>query len=117
MAYRAYLKEHQISYITAGSDQLDGRLAMEKLQELFHIQKVVICGGGVINWSMIQMGTVDELSLLLTPAAEGNPASARVFERSSLLQENKPVEFVLKQANCAADGIVHLIYQIPHRQN
>ena len=72
-AYRAYLRKQGVSYILAGSDMLDSKLAAEKLYRLFGIGTLLICGGGTINWTFLQQGAVDELSLLLAPAADGNP--------------------------------------------
>ena len=49
---------------------------MKKLYELFHIEKVLICGGGVVNWSFLQAGMVDELSLFLAPVTDGSSGTA-----------------------------------------
>ena len=53
LSYRAYLRAHGVSYIIAGEKELDGRAAMEKLYELFHIEKLLICGGGVVNYTFL----------------------------------------------------------------
>ena len=37
--YKAYLREKGVSYVIAGSKELDCRIAMEKLYSLFHIKK------------------------------------------------------------------------------
>lgn len=52
-SYKAYLRKRGVSYILAGRDSLDCRLAAEKLYKLFHIKKLLICGGGVVNWSFV----------------------------------------------------------------
>lgn len=39
--YKAYLKKRGVSYIIAGEDKLDCRAAMEKLYQLFHIEKLL----------------------------------------------------------------------------
>ena len=43
-AYKAYLRKTGVSYIIAGEKRLDCEMAMKKLHELFHMEKVVICG-------------------------------------------------------------------------
>lgn len=73
--YRAYLRKQGVSYIIAGRDSLDCQLAAKKLKELFGIDKMLICGGGMVNWSFISQGVVDELSLLLSPVADGDPGT------------------------------------------
>ena len=50
-AYKAFLRKLQISYIIAGEDRLDYRVLMEKLYRLFHIETLMLGGGGVLNWS------------------------------------------------------------------
>lgn len=57
-----------MSYIIAGKDTLDCQLAAQKLYEYFGIEMMLICGGGIINWTFLQQDVVDELSLLLAPA-------------------------------------------------
>ncbi len=97
LAYRAYLREKGVSYILAGDTVLDCQIAAEKLYQLFGIKTALICGGGKINWTFLQQGMIDELSLLLAPIAEGNPDSASVFEWFSESAISVPVEFQLDE--------------------
>ena len=76
---------------------LDSKIAVEKLYRLFGIDTLLICGGGTINWTFLQQGAVDELSLLIAPAADGNPDSVTVFEKSALLPPGSPAVFQLKR--------------------
>lgn len=71
VSYLAYLRQREVSYILAGENELDCRMAMEKLYDLFHIKKLLICGGGLVNWSFLQAGMIDELSLVLAPVSDG----------------------------------------------
>lgn len=111
-AYRAYLRQHGVSYILAGSKLLDSKLAVEKLYQLFEIDTLLICGGGTINWTFLQQGVVDELSLLLAPAADGNPDSVTVFEKSPLLPPGSPATFRLKNIERLKDDGVRLVYTV-----
>lgn len=55
---------------------------------------------GEIGWesgTFLQQEVVDELSLLLAPAADGNPDSVTVFEKMDVLPDCESVEFKLKQ--------------------
>lgn len=47
-------------------------MVMEKLYQLFHIEKLLICGGGTADWTFLQAGMVDELSLVLSPVTDGS---------------------------------------------
>lgn len=45
--YKAYLRKKGVSYIIAGEKRLDCETAMKKLYERFHIETLLICGGGI----------------------------------------------------------------------
>lgn len=40
-------------------------LAMEKLYDLFDIHTLMLGGGGILNWSFIQAGMCDEISVVI----------------------------------------------------
>ena len=111
-AYRAYLRGRGVSYILAGSEMLDSKIAVEKLYRLFGIDTLLICGGGTINWTFLQQGAVDELSLLIAPAADGNPDSVTVFEKSALLPPSSPAVFQLKNIERLKGEGVRLVYTV-----
>lgn len=110
LSYRAYLRERGVSYILAGKTALDCEIAMEKLHRLFHIEKLLICGGGVADWTFLQAGMVDELSLVLSPVTDGSSGNASVFARISDLSTGEPVEFDLKSVKQVGSGGLHLNY-------
>lgn len=112
VAYRAYLRKKGVSYIIAGDTSLDCKVATEKLKRLFMIDTILICGGGTVNWTFIQQGVVDELSLILAPAADGDPSTPTVFEKSELLATTTPVEFQLKNVEQLKDSGVRLTYVV-----
>lgn len=112
LMYRAYLRDRGVSYIIAGSNSLDCRVAAERLKRLFRIDTVLICGGGTVNWTFIQQGVVDELSLLLAPVADGDSETPTVFERSEFLTSTVPVEFTLKNVEQLKDSGVRLTYLV-----
>ena len=60
------------------------------------------------DWSFLEQGTVDELSLVLAPAADGK-RSAAVFEAFRETDCGKAVQFRLKEAKVLEDNTVHLI--------
>lgn len=63
-AYKHFLREKNISYLIVGQDQIDFRLLFTKLKQEFGIETLMLGGGGVLNWSLIQQGLVDEVSIL-----------------------------------------------------
>lgn len=63
-----------------------------------------------MNWSFLQAGVIDELSLLLAPVTDGSRGSASLFTQIDSLNEGSPVEFTLKGVEKAGDSGVHLTY-------
>lgn len=114
--YRAYLRARKVSYILAGEDRLDCKLAEEKLYALFGIRTLLICGGGGVNWSFLSAGAVDELSLLLAPAADGKPGIPSVFEQAPCLEDGYPMEFKLKEVKTIKGDGIWLTYLVKNRQ-
>lgn len=108
--YRACSRKQGVSYIIAGRDSLDCQLTAQKLKELFGINKMLICGDGTVNWSFISQGVADELSLLLSSMADGDPNTPTVFERMEQFGKSKPVLFHLKNVSQLQNNIVHLTY-------
>lgn len=117
VSYRAYLRKQAVSYIIAGKDSLDCKLAVEKLYSLFGIDSILICGGGMVNWTFLQAGVIDELSLLIAPVSDGNTTTVTVFEKSAMLPEHAPVTFSLKNIEKLKNNGVRLVYTVDKTEN
>ena len=79
--YLAYLRDLRISYIFAGETELDLPLALKKLKTIFGIERILLTGGGQMNWTFLQAGCLDELNIVVLPMIDGNTASAGLFDR------------------------------------
>lgn len=117
VSYLAYLRQRGVSYILAGENELDCRMAMEKLYDLFHIKKLLICGGGLVNWSFLQAGMIDELSLVLAPVSDGGSGSASLFAQKPAFSEEAPVEFSLKRVEKIGENGLYLNYLVRYEQS
>lgn len=111
-AYKAFLRKLGISYIIAGEDALDYGLAMNKLKTLFHIDTLMLGGGGILNWSFIQAGMCDEISVLVTAAADGSTDTPALFAAREGLAENKAIGFELQSVEAKNGGSVWLRYLV-----
>lgn len=111
-AYKAFLRKLGISYIIAGADSLDYGLVLKKLKELFHIDTLMLGGGGILNWSFIQAGMCDEVSIVIAPAADGSAETPALFAAKNGLAENRPVGFELQSAEVKDGSSVWLRYLI-----
>lgn len=114
--YKAYLRNKGVSYIIAGNYSLDCKIAAQKLKLLFGIEKMLICGGGVVDWSFVSQGVTDELSLMLSPVADGKSDTPTIFECMEGLDNAQPVSFTLKQVTKTEGGGVHLVYSVDNAQ-
>lgn len=110
LSYRAYLRKRGVSYILAGKTELDCKVAMEKLYRLFHIKKLLICGGGVVDWRFLHAGMVDELSMVLSPVTDGSCGGAAVFTQIPGVSDGSPIEFTLKAVERIGDSGLYLNY-------
>lgn len=115
-SYKAFLRELGISYILAGEQTLDYTLALQKLKTLFGIETLMLGGGGVLNWSLIQQGLCDEISVVLTPSADGSSETPALFETRGGFAGDTPVGFELQEAKAMDGGSVWLRYLVKNRR-
>ena len=110
--YKAYLRRLHIPYIIAGKDELDKALLTQKLYDHFHIETLMLGGGGVLNWSFIQAGMCDEISIVMAPVADGDTTTPALFEKRDHLSDTTSVGFSLKHVEVIDEDIVWLRYQV-----
>ena len=111
-AYKAFLRKLGISYIIAGNETLDVHLALQKLWELFHIKTLMLGGGAVLNWSFIQQGLCDEVSVVVAPVADGSIKTQTLFMEKAGLSDDTPMAFSLKEVKDCGGGAVWLRYGV-----
>ena len=111
-AYLHYLRRLGISYLFAGQDHLDCRLLLQKLRALCGVERLMLSGGGVINGVFLQSGLVDELSLVLAPAVEGDPDAVSLFEPSVLAPGTAPAALRLLDSQPLSGGALWLRYEV-----
>lgn len=68
----------------------------------------MIAGGGYIDWAFADAGMIDELSLILSPAADGEQ-QVTVFERTDK-SLNRAIGFTLKDVQKLDGDAVWLRY-------
>ena len=96
----------------AGDQTLDCTLLLDKLKEMFAIQRLMVAGGGITNWSFLSQGLLDELSLVLAPAADGDCSAASTFARPDFLPARGPAGFSLLGAETVAPDVLWLRYRV-----
>lgn len=111
-AYKAFLRKIGISYIIAGEDKLDYEILLSKLKELFDIEMLMLGGGGVLNWSFIQAGFCDELSIVIAPAADGSRETQTLFMTKDNLTTDLAKGFKLLEVMPLEGSSVWLRYKV-----
>lgn len=104
--FLCFLRNLNISYIFAGEKQLDEKIMLRKLKKLFGIERVMCTGGGILNWSLLQAGCVDEVSVVVAPFTDGRTDTASLFDRSSYVKRNITAAFSLAEIKkIKGDGV------------
>lgn len=110
-AYKAFLRRLGIPYVIAGSDKLDRNLLLCKLRSLFDIKTLMLGGGGVLNWSFVEAGLCDEVSIVVAAAADGSSDTPTLFEALGGFAAPRAVRFALIDAKAEAVGALWLRYR------
>lgn len=110
--YKAFLRQLNISYVIAGEEELDIDLLLNKLREKFGIQTLMLGGGGVLNWSFIQAGVCDEVSMLIAPFADGSSETHAIFQTKEGVSRDIPVAFSLENVEKRENNGVWLRYKV-----
>ena len=99
----AYYQKIGISYIFAGKYDIDLKLALKKLYDLFGIKKLLLEGGSIINGAFQREDLIDSLSLVIAPMIASN-------DDKPLFMDSVMSGFRLIGANPMDDGSVWLRY-------
>jgi riboflavin biosynthesis pyrimidine reductase len=81
-AYLAYLREKEISYLFAGrrTGEINLSTVVRKLRGQFGVKRLLVEGGGKTTGAFLSAGLIDELSLLITPVADGRIGEPALFD-------------------------------------
>ena len=79
--YLQYLQDREISYIVAGTNEIDFSTLFKTMKEKLHVETLLVEGGGLLNGSVMAAEFIDEISLLLTPTIVNQTSAPSLFER------------------------------------
>jgi 2,5-diamino-6-(ribosylamino)-4(3H)-pyrimidinone 5'-phosphate reductase len=108
--YLSTLRERGVSYLLAGSGDVDLRLALEKIGELFGVRTLMLEGGGGINGSMLRAGLIDEVSTLVAPVVDGRVGTAALFDVEG--ENVAPRRLALRAVERRADDVLWVRYEV-----
>ncbi len=78
--YLAHLQSKGGSYLFCGDEEIDLRVALDKLARQFKLKKLMLEGGGKINGSFLRESLVDEISHITVPVADGGTGVSTIFD-------------------------------------
>lgn len=114
-AYKAFLRRLGIPYIIAGNDSLDYEQTLSKLKEQFGIENLML-GGAALNWSFIQAGMCDEVSVVIAAVADGSVNTQTLFMTREGLSDDTPVGFKLQEAKVMDGNSIWLRYLVKNEK-
>lgn len=110
--YRNFLRDRRISYLICGDERVDLNRALEKVTEYFPMEELLVNGGGGVNYSFLQAGLIDELSLVVTPVADGSPNSMPLFYSNEKYSRPEPFSFKLKDVRVMDSDTLWVRYEV-----
>jgi 2,5-diamino-6-(ribosylamino)-4(3H)-pyrimidinone 5'-phosphate reductase len=110
-AYLAYLRREGISYLVAGAQRVDLGAALGRMRSRLGVTCVVSSGGGGLNGALLRGGLVDEIQLIVLPAAIGG-TGAGLFDGPALADGEFPTRLRLLSSQTEADGTLWLRYEV-----
>lgn len=108
-AYLKYLDEQNISWIVCGKEHVDVKRASEILAEEFHVSRLGVVGGPVINTAFLNAGLLDEVDLMIGPGIDGRSEMPSVFEGRT---DSHPLALQLMDVRKSEEGTVLLRYRV-----
>lgn len=112
--YLAFLRDKGISYLFAGTraGNPDLPLALTKLRERFGVRTLLLEGGGETNGAFLRAGLVDELSLLITPVADGGLGEPALFDVEGSKPKKAVATLALKTVSRIGADMVWIRYAV-----
>ncbi len=110
--YIAHLRQAGVSYVFAGKDSLDLPLAVRKLKEKLGIEKMLLSGGGIVDWAFLQAGLIDEISLVIPSVIDGGTGLASAFDDSAFAGNHRPKALALIDVQRLDGDCIWLRYQV-----
>jgi riboflavin biosynthesis pyrimidine reductase len=108
--YLALLRERGVSYLLAGTRDVDLVVALKKIRERFGVKTLMLEGGGGINGAMLRAGLIDEVSVLIAPVADGRVATPALIDVDG--DEVTPRRLLLDEVERREGDLLWLRYRV-----
>ena len=111
-AYQQFLRAHDVPYLQAGEDRVDLRQAVDRLGEVFGVDRIVSDAGGVLNGALLRAGLVDEIDIQFLPAVVGRAEAPAIFEGYGFGVAGSLCNLRLISAESRPDGSIFIRYAV-----
>jgi 2,5-diamino-6-(ribosylamino)-4(3H)-pyrimidinone 5'-phosphate reductase len=108
--YLAFLREKGVSYLLCGAKEVDLATMLEKIARRFGVKSLMLEGGGKINGSLLRAGLIDEVSVIVSPVADGRIGTPALFDVEG--HDVKPHRLALEAVDRRADDTLWLRYRV-----
>ena len=112
--YLAYLRRERISYLVVGQERVDLAGALRRMQNQLGVTCVVSTAGGGLNGALLRAGLIDEIQVLVLPAAIGGQGTPALFDGPELGDGEAPTPLRLLSVHAESDGLLWLRYEVLH---
>jgi riboflavin biosynthesis pyrimidine reductase len=110
-AHLAELAGDGVSYIVSDAPDIDLAAALDVLGQKLGIERLALEGGGGMNGSFLAAGLVDELSVIVAPALDGQHGGKSIVDSGDTGLAGQ-VELSLTSSEKLDHGAVHLRYAV-----
>lgn len=108
--YLAFLRGKGVSYLICGARDVDLARMLEKIAARFGVETLMLEGGGKINGSLLRAGLIDEVSVIVSPVADGRMGTPALFDVEG--DDVKPHRLALDSVERRADDTLWLRYRV-----
>jgi 2,5-diamino-6-(ribosylamino)-4(3H)-pyrimidinone 5'-phosphate reductase len=111
MNVRRKIKKTGAIVIVAGKDTVDLKRVLWTIQKM-GIKKILVEGGGEINWSLFSLGIVNELIVTIAPKIVGGRQATTLVEGEGYSRVSQGLKLQLKKVRMQNSGELVLHYKL-----
>ena len=111
MNVRRKIKKTGAMVIVAGKDTVDLKRVLWTIQKM-GIKKILVEGGGEINWSLFSLGIVNELIVTIAPKIVGGRQATTLVEGEGYSRVSQGLKLQLKKVRMQNSGELVLHYKL-----
>jgi 2,5-diamino-6-(ribosylamino)-4(3H)-pyrimidinone 5'-phosphate reductase len=111
MNVRRKIKKTGAIVIVAGTNTVDLKRVLWTIQKM-GIKKILVEGGGEINWSLFSLGIVNELIVTIAPKIVGGRQATTLVEGEGYSRVSQGLKLQLKKVHMQNSGELVLHYKL-----